>query len=74
MADVALAWLLHRPGVRSVIFGARTPQQIAANAAAGKLKLDAATMAELNHATDELKLALGPQVDLWASDAESRIR
>ena len=72
MADVALAWLLHRPGVTSVIFGARTPQQLHANVASGRLKLDAATMAELNTATDELKVALGPSADMWAG--ESRIR
>jgi len=72
MADVALAWLLHRPGVSSVIFGARTAQQLTANLAAGRLKLDAATMAELNQVTDELKATLGPNADLWAG--ESRIR
>jgi aryl-alcohol dehydrogenase-like predicted oxidoreductase len=72
MADVALAWLLHRPGVSSVIFGARTPQQIHANVAAGRLQLDAATMAELGRCTDELKTVLGPSADMWAG--ESRIR
>lgn len=72
MADVALAWLLHRPGVSSVIFGARTAQQVHANVASGRLKLDAATLTELNGATEELKAALGPNVDLWAG--ESRIR
>jgi aryl-alcohol dehydrogenase-like predicted oxidoreductase len=63
---------LHRPGVTSVIFGARTPQQLHANVASGRLKLDAATMAELNAATDELKTTLGPSADMWAG--ESRIR
>lgn len=72
MADVALAWLLHRPGVSSVIFGARTPQQVHENLAASRLQLDATTMAELNRVTDELKAALGPNADLWAG--ESRIR
>ena len=72
MADVALAWLLHRPGVSSVIFGARTPQQVQENLAAGRLALDAKTIAELNGATDELKTVLGPNADLWAG--EPRIR
>jgi aryl-alcohol dehydrogenase-like predicted oxidoreductase len=72
MADVALAWLLHRPGVSSVIFGARTPQQVAENVAASRLRLDAATMEELNRATEELKTTLGASADLWAG--ESRIR
>lgn len=71
MADVALAWLLHRPGVSSVIFGARTPQQLADNTSALRLKLDAATLAALDAATTELKNILGPGADLWAP--ESRI-
>lgn len=72
MADVALAWLLHRPGVSSVIFGARTPQQVAENVAASRLRLDAATLEELNRSTDELKTTFGASADLWAG--ESRIR
>ena len=71
MADVALAWLLHRPGVSSVIFGARTPKQIEENITASRLKLDATTIEALNRATDELKATLGPAADLWAP--ESRI-
>jgi aryl-alcohol dehydrogenase-like predicted oxidoreductase len=38
-ARVALAWLLVRPGVSSVIIGGRTPEQFADNLAAGELKL-----------------------------------
>jgi aryl-alcohol dehydrogenase-like predicted oxidoreductase len=38
-ARVALAWLLARPGVSSVIIGGRTPEQFADNLAAGELKL-----------------------------------
>lgn len=72
MADVALAWLLHRPGVSAVIFGARTPRQVHENLAASRLRLDAGTLEELDRATDELKTALGPNADLWAG--EPRIR
>ncbi|MBW7894795.1 MAG: aldo/keto reductase [Opitutaceae bacterium] len=67
MGDLALAWLLHRPGVTSVLFGARNPAQVAANLAAASLKLDGATLAALNAATAELKAALGPNADLWNS-------
>jgi aryl-alcohol dehydrogenase-like predicted oxidoreductase len=38
-ATVALAWLLGRPGVTSVIVGGRNEQQFKANLAAGELKL-----------------------------------
>ncbi|GLZ78860.1 aldo/keto reductase [Actinorhabdospora filicis] len=34
MAQLALAWVLHRPGVASAIMGASRPEQVAANAAA----------------------------------------
>ncbi len=72
MADVALAWLLHQPAVTSVIFGARSPQQVADNVASSRLSLDDAALAELARATDPLKHALGPDADLWAG--ESRIK
>ena len=38
-ATVALAWLLARPGVTSVIIGGRNEEQFKANLAAGELKL-----------------------------------
>ena len=31
VAQVAIAWLLHKPGVSSVIIGARTPKQLEDN-------------------------------------------
>ena len=40
-AQVALAWLLERPGVTSVIVGARTDEQLADNLAAASLSLSA---------------------------------
>lgn len=71
LADVALAWLLYQPGVSSVVFGARTPEQIGANITASRLALDPAVLGELKRATEDLKLALGPSADLWAP--QSRI-
>ncbi len=38
-ARVALAWLLARPGISSVIIGGRTPEQFTDNLAAAELKL-----------------------------------
>jgi aryl-alcohol dehydrogenase-like predicted oxidoreductase len=40
-AQVALAWLLVRPGVTSVVIGARTEEQLADNLAAASLQLSA---------------------------------
>jgi aryl-alcohol dehydrogenase-like predicted oxidoreductase len=46
-AQVALAWLLARPGITSVIVGARTDEQLADNLAAATLQLDPAEHARL---------------------------
>src|SRR5207237_9492733 len=40
-AQVALAWLLERPGVTSLVVGARTEEQLADNLAAATLELSA---------------------------------
>jgi aryl-alcohol dehydrogenase-like predicted oxidoreductase len=47
-AQVALAWLLGRPGVSSVVVGARTDEQLADNLAAADLELDADERARLD--------------------------
>jgi aryl-alcohol dehydrogenase-like predicted oxidoreductase len=46
-ARVALAWLVARPGVASVIIGGRTPEQFADNLAAAELKLSEEETARL---------------------------
>ena len=46
-AQVALAWLLTRPAVSSVIIGARTTEQLRDNLAAADLVLDEAQLARL---------------------------
>jgi aryl-alcohol dehydrogenase-like predicted oxidoreductase len=46
-AQVALAWLLERPGVTSLIVGARTDEQLADNLAAASLSLSAEETARL---------------------------
>jgi myo-inositol catabolism protein IolS len=72
MANVALAWLLHQPGVASVIAGARTSDQIKQTAQAADLELSPELVEELSAATRELKRILGPNPDMWQS--ESRFR
>jgi aryl-alcohol dehydrogenase-like predicted oxidoreductase len=46
-AQVALAWLLGRPGVTSLVVGARTEEQLADNLAAADLELTADEVARL---------------------------
>ena len=55
-AQVALAWLLGRPGVTSVIVGARTDEQLKANLGAGDLKLSAEERQSLD-AVSQMPLA-----------------
>lgn len=50
-AAVALAWLLQRPAVTSVIFGARTVDQLDANLHAAALKLSAEQVGRLDSAS-----------------------
>ncbi len=52
MAQVALAWLVDRPAVTSVILGARTVEQLADNLGAAALHLDAAETEKLDAASD----------------------
>ena len=52
MAQVALAWLVDRPAVTSVILGARTAAQLAGNLGAADLHLSAEETATLDAASD----------------------
>ncbi|MEV6109822.1 aldo/keto reductase family protein [Streptomyces sp. NPDC051940] len=56
MAQLAVAWTLNREGVSSAIIGATRPEQVAENAAAAGVKLDAELM-------DAIDAALGDLVD-----------
>jgi len=51
-AQVSLAWLLHKDGVSSVIFGARSLEQLEGNLPAGDLQLSEQQMARLDEASD----------------------
>lgn len=48
MAQVAIAWLLSRSGVTSVIAGATTPMQVADNVGAASVRLTAEDLADLD--------------------------
>ncbi len=74
MATVALAWLLARAGVTSVIAGASTPEQAAQNARAGNLQLPAGLVERLTGASEPLKQALDRNPDMWQAGGRSRYR
>jgi aryl-alcohol dehydrogenase-like predicted oxidoreductase len=57
-AQVAVAWVLAQPGVSSAICGSRNPAHVRENSEAAEVRLDAATIAELDAA-----IPLGPAFD-----------
>ena len=71
VARVALAWLLQRKGVMSVIIGAKTVEQLDDNLAAAELTLSAEEIATLDKAS-----ALKPEYPGWmlTRPAEGRVR
>ncbi|TNC46868.1 aldo/keto reductase [Rubellimicrobium rubrum] len=54
MAEVALAWLVQKPAVTSVILGARTPEQLAENLKAANLTLASEEMSRLDAASEPI--------------------
>jgi len=72
ITHVSLAWLLHQPGVASVITGMRRPEQARDSALAADLTLSADALHQLDLATRPVKEILGPNLDMWQT--ESRFR
>ncbi len=71
-ADVALAWLVERPGISGVIAGASHPRQLEQNLAPFANPLPADAVSQLDRVTLELKGALGSNSDMWQDDEASR--
>jgi aryl-alcohol dehydrogenase-like predicted oxidoreductase len=55
LSQLALAWVIHQPGVTAAIAGSRNPEHVRENAAAGDMQLDRATLEEI-----EALIPLGP--------------
>ncbi len=69
VARVAIAWLLQRRPVTSVIIGARTREQLDDNLAAAELSLSSEQLAQLDKAS-----ALEPEYPRWMIDRQSADR
>ena len=69
VARVALAYLLHKPFVTSVIIGARTDEQLSDNLAASDLHLSPEEMAALDAVS-----ALSPEYPGWMVEFQNRDR
>lgn len=72
MADLALMWLAAQPGVTSIIAGARNAEQARSIAHAIENPLDTATLSRLSQLTQELKLLLGTNPDMWQGVSRMR--
>jgi myo-inositol catabolism protein IolS len=72
MTELAIAWLLSRPGLTSAVVGARNPQQARANARATDVEISGETVAALDRATADLKKALGSNHDMYQTDSRYR--
>ncbi len=69
VAGVALAWLLHKPWVTSVIIGAKNPDQLKDNLAATKIKFTAEELAALDSVS-----ALAAEYPGWMLDRQGEDR
>lgn len=67
MAELALAWLLGKPSVPSVIVGVRNPEQVKRNLGVLERSLPESVIEELDTITDGVKQRLGSNPDLWES-------
>lgn len=74
MSALSSAWLLHQPGVTTILAGASTPAQVQANAATADITLSVETLRKLDEATAGLKQKMGPNLDMWQGNNDSRVR
>ncbi len=72
MTHLALAWVLHQPGVTSVIAGMRRPHQARDSALAADITLSDDILRQLDEATRPVKEALGPNLDMWQTEPRGR--
>ena len=68
MARIALAWMMHKPFVTSVIIGAKRLDQLEDNVAATKIELSAEEMATLDGVSALPREYPGWMVDLMGSE------
>ena len=71
---LAMSWCAASPAVSSVLTGIRSREQLEGALAAINYSLDDAVKAELDEATEGLKTAMGPSMDIFSSTEESRCR
>lgn len=73
MAPTALAWLLTRTDVVSLLTGASVPDQLVKNIKCLDLELSQDIIQEISAISDGLKQAVGNNADMWNSPENNRI-
>ena len=71
-ATASLAWVLSRPGVTSLLVGARNAREVELNLPAFEYELPSDVESQLSCATETLKNALGASPDMWHSPGRMR--
>ncbi len=72
-SHLAIAWLLAKPGVSTVIAGCRDNDQLLDNIKAAQTSLSEDTLAALDRTSQPLAEKLAGQLDLWQLDEDSRV-
>ena len=72
MATTALAWVMSRPAVTSVLVGARNPEELSWNLSAVDLSLSEEVIGQLDDVTEKIKKRLGTKPDPWFTQARMR--
>ncbi|HIF71521.1 MAG TPA: aldo/keto reductase [Dehalococcoidia bacterium] len=67
-AKVSLAWVRSRPGITSLLVGARSPEELDLNIPTFEYELPAGVADELSAATEPVKAKLGSNADMWSGD------
>jgi len=71
-AKVALAWVRSRPGITSLLVGARSPDELDLNIPAFEYDLPQGIADRLSAATEPVKAKLGSNADMWSGDNRMR--
>lgn len=71
-AKVSLAWVRSRPGITSLLVGARSPEELDLNIPAFEYELPAGIADQLSAATEPVKAKLGSNADMWNGDNRMR--
>ena len=72
-ACLAIAWLISKAGVRSVIAGCRDVRQLQDNAVSVETKLSPELTARLDEISEPLRQEMGGNLDIWQLGDNSRI-